>query len=62
MVSEETDVRSLIVDLQIFFVENPNTKLPLRYLVMLSRILYNQLSEHPATKNDTMQTVLHQNA
>lgn len=57
MILEETDVEKIIIDLYLFFTENPNKKLPMQRILLLTKILATQLNGHPAVLEDKMRNI-----
>ena len=51
---EPHDIHNVVMDLYFFFSENPNHKLPMRYLWLLAKIVASQLSGHPAVTDDVL--------
>lgn len=58
MILEPHDIQNLIMDLYIFCTEHPDKKLPMRYLWILSKILNDQLHNHPAVTGDDIQGII----
>ncbi len=57
MILEPSDIERLIIDLYLFFSENPKLKLPMRYILLLSEIVAKQLRGHPAVDDDDMKNI-----